>query len=365
MRCFTAATLIASGLLMSVPVANPQETTGVGLKRPAALTVGVKEAPPFAMKQPDGAWYGISIDLWRKVAADGELEFHFVEEATVGALIEGTASGKFDVAVAALTVTPGRERIVDFTHAYYVTGLGIAVPAEGVMSWMPVVRAVTSFGFLQAVLVLVGLALLTGTAVWLCERRRNESFAGGLARGLTSSVWWSTLAMTQRSPTGTGPMTLPGRLIAIVWMVTSIIALAVFTAGVTSVLTTKQLQGAVNGVGDLASVRIGTVTGTAAEETLTRMNIAGSGFPTALDGLKALRAGEIDAFVYDRPLLGWTIRQGSLSSVRLLDATFDPQSYAFAVQSGSPLREQLSVAILSNMQGHWWTQLRHRYLGAN
>src|SRR5262245_4059237 len=32
------------------------------------LVIGTKEAPPFAMKAPDGTWTGISIDLWRQIA---------------------------------------------------------------------------------------------------------------------------------------------------------------------------------------------------------------------------------------------------------------------------------------------------------
>lgn len=34
------------------------------------LTVGVKEAPPFAMKAANGEWSGLSIDLWRQVAGE-------------------------------------------------------------------------------------------------------------------------------------------------------------------------------------------------------------------------------------------------------------------------------------------------------
>ena len=159
-------------------------------------------------------------------------------------------------------------------------------------------------------------------------------------------------------------MTLPGRLIAIFWMVTSIIALAVFTASVTSVLTTKQIQGAVNGVGDLGSVRVGVPAGTAGAQTLERMGIESTGFSTPLEGLKAIKTEQLDAFVYDRPLLAWYIRQNQLSSsVRLLDAMFDPQSYGFALPPGSPLRKPLSIAMLSNMEGDWWAQTQFRYLG--
>lgn len=361
----TCRVAAAALVLATYPaVAQQEETVGVGVSVGPALVVGVKEAPPFAMKTPDGGWEGISVDLWRKAMADTGRSFRFVEEETVIGLLEGAGSGRFDAAVGALTITADRERNVDFTHAFYATGLGIAVPSEGVLSWVPVAKAVTSFGFLQAVLVLIGLALLTGLAVWFFERRQNENFSGNVAKGLTSSVWWSTLAMTQRSPTGSGPMTLPGRLIAIVWMVASIIALAVFTASVTSVLTTRKLQGAVNGIDDLSSVRVGTVAGTAGAETLKRMGIDVTEYATPLPGLTALKADELDAFIYDRPLLAWHIRQNRMSSaIRLLDTTFDPQSYAFALPNGSRLREPLSIAILSSLQEDWWTQTRVRYLG--
>ena len=46
-------------------------------------------------------------------------------------LIEGVAAGKFDVAVAALTVTAAREEILDFSAPFYTTGLGIAVASGG------------------------------------------------------------------------------------------------------------------------------------------------------------------------------------------------------------------------------------------
>ena len=69
---------------------------------------------------------------------------------------------RFDIAVAALTVTAGRERIVDFTEPFYVTGLGIAVPIGGEASWLPVIRTMTSFGFAQAIAALIGLAVVVG-----------------------------------------------------------------------------------------------------------------------------------------------------------------------------------------------------------
>lgn len=328
------------------------------------IVVGTKDAPPFAMKTREGEWTGISIELWRRIAQDKKITYRFHEEETVPALIDATAAGKVDIAVAALTVTAGREDMLDFTSAFYGTGLGIAVPVGGVASWGPVVRALTSFGFLQSVLALIGLALLVGLLVWLLERRHNEEFGGTVTKGLSSSVWWTTVAMTQRGIGNAGPRTVPGRFVAMLWMVGSIIAIAVFTAGITSALTVRQLQGNVHGVTDLSKVRVGAVAGSSTVDTLDRLRIEFQGFPNARDGLQAIRDGKIDAFVYDRPLLAWTINQDFRSSVTLLDVVFDQQHYAFALPAGSPLRKPVSVALLNEVRTTWWGETLYRYLGS-
>lgn len=75
--------------------------------------------------------------------------------------------------MAAVTVTAVRERVVDFTHTFYTTGLGVAVSMnEG--RRMAVFRALVSFGFLQAVPALLGIALCVGCGVWMIERRKTE-----------------------------------------------------------------------------------------------------------------------------------------------------------------------------------------------
>lgn len=327
------------------------------------LVVGTKDAPPFAMKAADGTWSGISIDLWRRIADEKKWRYRIEEEQTVQGLLDGVTTGKFDVAVAALTVTAERERVLDFTSAFYSTGLGIAVMDGGPPSWMPVINALTSFGFAQAVLALIGLALLVGLLVWLLERRHNEEFGGSLARGLSSSVWWTTVAMTQRGIGHAGPRTMPGRAIAMLWMVGSIIAIAVFTAGITSALTVRKLQGTVHSVADLSTVRVGTVSGTSGEASLAQMRVKAQGYGSAKDGLIALRAGDIDAFVYDKPLLAWTINHEFRNSVQLLDQVFEPQNYAFAVPANSPLRKPIGIAILENLQNRWWDETLFRYVG--
>ena len=82
-------------------------------------------------------------------------------------------------------------------------------------------------------LALLGIAMCVGFVIWLLERRRTEHFGGG-AKGLGSGFWWSAIAMTQAGAAQNAPATLPGRVVATGWMIASVIAIAVFTAGITA-----------------------------------------------------------------------------------------------------------------------------------
>lgn len=327
------------------------------------LVVGTKVAPPFAMKDENGHWRGVSIELWQHLADRMKWNYRFVDADTVPALLEGVRTGKFDVGIAAISVTAEREQTLDFTTSYFYAGTGVAVQSDRITNWIPVIKSIASWSFLQAALTLLGLAVSAGALIWLFERKANDGFSGSVVRGLSSGVWWSTHTMTQRAAGGIVPMTLPGRIIAMIWMVTSVIAIAVFTAGITSTLTTKRLHGMVNSVSDLSSIRVGVPAGTSSEDGLSRLRIVHSVLPSPDEGLKALRAGKIDAFVYDRPLLAWTIRQRNLSSIDLTDLMLEPQRYAIALPPNSRLRKPLNVAMLQVTESDWWRDTLFRYLG--
>ncbi|WP_244425478.1 transporter substrate-binding domain-containing protein [Bradyrhizobium sp. STM 3843] len=358
--------LCKSGLFaIALAAALPLQTVGSSAETmglPQVLVVGTKEAPPFAMKDQSGKWTGISIDLWNRVSNQLGLQYRFEETDTVQSLIDGLNEGRYDVAVAAITVTAERERKVDFTTPYFHTGTGVAVQSDRIASWLPVFHSITSYSFLQAIGALLGLALLAGVLIWLFERRSNEGFGGGMIRGLSSGVFWSANAMTQRADASVIPMTLAGRVVAVIWMVVSVIAIAVFTAGITSTLTTKRLHGMVNSAADLSSVRVGVVQGTATEEALMGMRIRYKTVISPQKGFDALKNGSIDAFVYDRPILAWMIRRGGLTA-DLSEVTFEPQDYAIALRRDSPLRKRINVVLLDTQETDSWKEVLFRYLG--
>ena len=109
------------------------------------MLVGTKESPPFSMKEPDGNWTGLSIYIWQQIAAELNLTYEF-RELDLKQLLDGVKNRSLDAAVAALTITSDREKNFDFTHAYYTTGLGIAVASKARNPWFTVVRRILVVG---------------------------------------------------------------------------------------------------------------------------------------------------------------------------------------------------------------------------
>jgi ABC-type amino acid transport substrate-binding protein len=367
MRVLTALLGLLACLLLAQPVAAQAPaapgTTGQRLPQ-RELVIGTRVAPPFSMKRADGEWEGISIDLWRHVAERLGIRYRFDERDTVQALLDAVAAGQVDAAAAALTVTAPRRQVMDFTQPFFATGLGVAVGRGGATAWLPVLRTFLSFGFLQGVLTLLGIALLVGTLIWLFERKHHEAYGGPPLRGFIAGAWWSAVAMTQAGAAQDGPRTLPGRVLAVVWMVASVVTIAVFIAGITSALTTQRMQGVVRNLGDLRSIRVGAVGGSSTVDFLNAQQVGFESYSVPAQGLRAVKAGRIDAFVYDRPLLAWTIQQ-DFPELEVLPITLDSQNYAIALPLDNPLRVALDVTLLESLRSEWWTRTRLRYLGSD
>ena len=349
-----AAVLLLIALLLPSNAADAQSA-------PETLTIGTKETPPFSMKRADGTWEGISIDLWNRAAERLGIETVITETDQEG-LFAGVREGRFDAAVAAITVTAKREEEFDFSHPVYSTGLGIAVREEG-GGWKSAVLQFISLDFLRVVVFLLALLAFIGLLAWLFERKRNpEQFAENPMRGLGGGLWWAAVTMTTVGYGDKSPVTVGGRIVGLIWMFVAIIIISSLTAAITTSLTVSQLSTLVETPDDLYKVRVAGVSGTTSEQYLKSMGISYSGVSSLDEAIRALVANEVDAVVHDAPLLRYKI--GRLDErLTILPHRFDRQDYAIMLPSGSELREQLNRLLLEEMQTRWWSETIQKYLG--
>jgi polar amino acid transport system substrate-binding protein len=329
----------------------------------ATLRVGVKAAPPFVIREVDGSWSGIAIELWMEVAR--ELGRPYVlEERELDALLEGVERGELDAAIGALTVTPAREARLDFTHAFHSSGLGIAVPVRAGAPLSETFGRIFSAAFLQALGALGLVLLAAGALMWLCERRRNpEQFGGSAIRGLGEGFWWSAVTMTTVGYGDRAPQTPAGRAVALVWMFASVITISGFTAAIASTLTIGGLASGIRGPQDLGAFSVAGIENTTGAAYLARREIQGRSFPDTESALAALSRGEIDAVVHDAPILRYWVRERQSGELGVLPQVFEPQQYSIALPPGSPLREPATRAVLTAVSRDRWERTLRQYLG--
>ncbi|MGC9328356.1 MAG: transporter substrate-binding domain-containing protein, partial [Candidatus Hinthialibacter sp.] len=86
-------------------------------------------------------------------------------------------------------------------------------------------------------------------------------------------------------------------------MFASIIIISGITAAITSALTVNELQSSIQGPEDLAHVRVATVEGSTSEDYLNRRRIRTRFYASPLEALEDVAAGNVEAVVYDAPIL--------------------------------------------------------------
>lgn len=328
--------------------------------------VGIGSAPPFAMKDGDGNWQGIAVELWRHAARDLGLQFEFREMA-IPDLVAGLKEGKL-LAVVTAIASAEREKEVDLSHPYYSGGLAIAVPVRSTGGgWFDPLANLVSFGTLRITGVLFGLLLLAATLVWFFERRANpDHFDARPLRGIADGLWWAAVTLTTVGYGDKAPRTRAGRVVGVVWMLVAVVLIALFTAQVTSSLTVTSLTGRVRGPSDLPHVRVGALAGSQQQALLrSKLGVTAAGYAGLREGLEALDRGEIDAFVSVDAVLRYEIANAFPGRLTVVGVPFLRIDQVFAFPLNSPIRKAVNYSLLAYIESNEWRELLHQYLGEN
>lgn len=352
-----AVALVLAVVLAAAPAAaQEQEPAAEG----ETLVVGTKEAPPFAMRDDMGRWTGISIELWREVAARLGVRYELREYDLQG-LLDALETGEVDAGVAALNITGAREEVMDFSHPFYTTGFGIALAPSTDTAWLKLGRRLLSWRFLGSLFALVLVLLVVGGLVWLVERRANpDQFGGG--DGLWSGFWWAAVTMTTVGYGDKAPRTVGGRVLAMVWMFAALAIIGTFIASMTSALTVSQLQGPIRGPEDLPGARVATVAGSTSDAYLRENRIPARYADDLEQALDRVVQHEVDAVVYDAPLLRYLVTSRFVDRLEVLPRTFGRLDYCIALPSGSELREPINRVLLADTTQARLRDVLFRYL---
>jgi polar amino acid transport system substrate-binding protein len=356
--------VLLSALFLGLLSSSQAEVTNAGSWPDRPLVVATKESPPFAFKNFEGKWRGLSISLWEELAARLNLKYEYVE-LSLSEILDRVENGTADVGVAALTITPDRESRMDFTYPYFDGGLGIAISSNRESVLWGLFRRLGSWHFLSAVGALCGILFISAFFLWLFERGANpEHFGGTRVQGLGSGFWWAAVTMTTVGYGDKSPKTLGGRIVALIWMFASIILISSFTAGIASSLTASQVAEDQLRTKPIDSLVVATVERSTGEQFCKQMGLRSQSFPDVEAALRVVDEDKAQAIIYDLPLLRHHLMNHPDWEVEILPRVLLSESYAIALPPGSPFREPLNRQLLEILRSPEWQVLRLEYLGA-
>jgi ABC-type amino acid transport substrate-binding protein len=370
------ATLIVLSLMLaqaalaqpaSQPVDHPANQTATAASAqpgaPVQLRVAIAPVAPFVIPQT-ATPEGFSIDIWNEVARRMHADFAWHPLATQAELLPAVQRGDADIAIAAIAMTPAREKSVDFSLPYFDSGLQIMVRAQNDNSVMALLQTVPWLAIAQLVGITIGIVFVLANLVWLMERKRDAAFQKPYWRSIGEGIWVTMLIIaTGEHGEREAPGIFKRILVPAMWLI-GVVLIAQLTATVTSSQTVARLQSNIRGPDDLPGKRIGTVPATIAAQYLTERGLSFVDVTNANDGFRMLMDGDVQAIVYDAPTLQyWAARRGN-GALTVVGPVFRPEKYGIAVANGSPLRKSINETLLAmyedgtyeQIYGKWFSQ---------
>ncbi|XP_035495458.1 glutamate receptor ionotropic, delta-2 isoform X1 [Scophthalmus maximus] len=310
----------------------------------------------YGSMQADGQWNGLM----------GELVFK-----------------RADVGLSALTITPERESVVDFTTRYMDYSVGVLLrKAE---------RTVDMFACLAPFdlslwACIAGTVLLIGILVYLLNWLNPPRLPMGSVSSTTlyNSMWFVYGSFVQQG--GEVPYTtLATRMMMGFWWMFALIVISSYTANLAAFLTISRIENSIQSLQDLSKqieLPYGTVLDSAVYDQVRSkamnpferdpmysqmwrmMNRTGGGennVEESKDGIRKVKSGRF-GFVWDTAVLEYVANNDEDCSFYTVSSSAPDRGYGIAMQHGSPYRDIFSQRILELQQNgdmdilklKWW-----------
>jgi ABC-type amino acid transport substrate-binding protein len=339
---------------------------------PAKLVMGVSPYTPSSMKGADGQWTGTCADAWKRVAEELSLKFEWKEVDPKEVMAKGLEANGVD-GVICVVPSPRTEKVMDVTKPYSIAGLAIATRPESQSGVSRVLDKVLSWKFLRNLGILILIVIVAGIVVWRVERKAMpDDFGGSALKGIGNGAFWSVEALFSKAR----PLSksLRSRVVALFWIIASIMLISGVTASLSAEFTVNKLTGQVSGAKDLPNVRVGaSMSSTGAKSSgaryLDSKGIASKTYSetpktTGVEGaLAALDRGEIDAVVANSIELQYLANHNFPGKLLVLPETIQPNVTGFGLKPNHPRRKEIDLAILRLFENGVFKQIASQYLG--
>ncbi len=332
---------------------------------PRTVTVAVHDLEPFVVTNGT-VKSGFTIELLEAVAKQKGWTLDFVNVENVAAQLKAVTEGRVDAAATAISITADRAKNYDFSQPILNSGLQIAVPtsqlerkAPGIADFLGLLFSKTMLIWLAAGVIL---SVIPAHIVWFSERGHGHAMVSrSYFPGIFQALGWS-LGMLAGQPDSMPRHTLT-RGLAVLWAFVGLIFVAYYTATLTTNLTVERFSDQINAPSDLVGKRVCTVADTNSSSYLRSIGVQANAVAAIDDCYATLKRGELDAAVFDSPVLRYFVAHEGAGFAQIVGTIFDPEDYGVAFPNGSDLRKQFDEGLLSIREDGTFSLIKQKWFG--
>ena len=356
------------------------------------------ELPIFNVTLVKDGGYGKSMACpGEKSYDDGELR-KLCWDGMVGELLDNVA----DVAIAPLTITSFREKVVDFTTPFMNIGISIMIkkpgkPANTIFAfldpldeniWICILLA-----FISVSIVLFMISRLSPYEWHIVSFMKNVPSAEDydvldeqtMDFGIVNSFWFALGAIMQQG-SELNPKSISGKILGCAWWLFSLIMVSSYTANLAAFLTVERMETPISSAAELANspdVSYGILNGGSTQEyfeqasktdsvlNLMKTHIEedpGTGpkrlVNTTDEGIRLVKESNGEyAFLLESSRNEYTAGQKDCDTMRV-GRNLDSKGYGIALPKHSPIFDDFNLAVLKlsetgvlrKMQNEWWIE---------
>jgi len=252
---------------------------------------------------------------------------------------------------------------MDFSQPIFSAGLQIMIPATA-SSGTGIWQIISSKDVLLAVALAFALLLGVGMLMWRFEHRTEPYFDHSAKKAMFPAFWWALNLVVNGGFEERVPRTFMGRILGTVLVVSSLFVVSVFVAQITSKLTVQAISTSINSVNDLYQKNVGTINNSTAAIYLDGRDLNYMGYNDPETMLAAYEEGELDAVVFDAPILAYYANKETTRPAHMAGPVFKRESYGIALPNGSPLAEDINRALLNLREDGSYKKLQIKWFGA-
>jgi ABC-type amino acid transport substrate-binding protein len=279
------------------------------------------------------------------------------------AILSGLEQGRFDAAIGAITITPERAARVDFSYPAHRSGVGIALRKK-----TGPIFALTSYWIALSELsplIVVILAMLTaiGIVMWIVERRGRSTAQGSESSvvSLRDGLYWAVVTMTTVGYGDKTPKTMSGRVVATLWMLSSLVLVSLLSTSLVSRLTaerveTRDLAASI----DLRDRKLAAVGQSSGAEYLDKLHLQYAKFKDLPEALDSLAKGQSNAVVNSVGALQYFVSRRYAKVLEIPQGLLAPAYMAIALPEHSPIKKSIDRALIKITNSPEWMTLEER-----